>query len=133
MIFQKKNVKYVVQKFVKNCYGNLDSDICESCLSSFFPLYENNKIKKCEIICETGEGEKCLVCNWTINRCSSCNTVYKLINGKCYLNYSFKAIYSSKNANENIKLINNLPSNINEMIIDGEIVSPSTKYIFNKR
>ena len=30
--------------------------------------------------------------------------------------------------NENIKLINNLPCNIDEMIVDGETVKPSTEY-----
>ena len=59
----RKKCKICSIENCKKCYGNLDSDICESCLSSFFPLYENNKIKKCEIICETGEGEKCLVCD----------------------------------------------------------------------
>ena len=59
----RKKCKICSIENCKKCYGNLDSDICESCLSSFFSLYENNKIKKCEIICETGEGEKCLVCD----------------------------------------------------------------------
>ena len=50
------------------CYGTIDFDDCESCISPFFPVYENNKITKCEI-CETGEGEKCLICENNTNRC----------------------------------------------------------------
>ena len=69
----KKICKKCTIENCEKCYGNLDYNICENCISSYFPVYEENKIKKCEIMCETGENEKCLECDKTINRCSICN------------------------------------------------------------
>ena len=63
----------------------------------------------------------------------SCNTGYKLNNGKCYLNYSFKAIYESYKDNEKIKLINNLQYNIVEMTVNREIIEPSIEYTFKTK
>ena len=61
---------------------------------------ENEKTKH-----EGDKEENCLTYNKTTNECSSSNIRYKLIDGKCILNYSFKAIYYTKEKNENIKLI----------------------------
>ena len=46
--------------------------------------------------CEIGDDDKCLECDLKKNQCSKCNLGYKLINGKCIINYSFKATYFSK-------------------------------------
>ena len=79
--------------------------------------------------CDMGEEEKCLTCNG-IN-CASCNIGYKLIEGKCILNYSFKATYDSKKNNSYISLINeNYLQNIVEMNIDGRNVESNNSYIF---
>ena len=116
----------------KICYGSSEFETCESCLSSYFPIYENYKIKKCEI-CEIGEGEKCLECDKTKNGCSACNEGYKLNDGKCDINYSFKAIYITNKDNEEIDTINKLPSDIEQMLVGKERVEPSIKYTFEKK
>ena len=47
---------------------------------------ENNK-------CEIGEENKCMICNKYKSKCLKCNPGYKLMDGICIINYSFKAIY----------------------------------------
>ena len=73
------------------------------------------------------EDENCLIYN--LDECINCNPGYYLINKTC-IKYSFKAIYKSESDNENITLINNLPTDIIEMIVDGEIANPSKYYLF---
>ena len=62
-----------------------------------------------------------------------CNIGYKLVNGKCFIDYIIKAIYLSK-ANENIRLISDEYSlnKIRKMIIDGKIVNPTKNFTFNE-
>ena len=80
--------------------------------------------------CEIGEEEKCIVCNE--DKCGSCNIGYKLENGKCILNYSFKAIYYTPINNTNIGLIHNdYLDNIIEMKFDGINVKSTTNYTFS--
>ena len=74
-------------------------------------IKDNLKINKIfieekENICEIGEEEKCLECNSSNNECSSCNLGYKLIDGKCIANFSFKATYYCNSDNITITLIN---------------------------
>ena len=89
-------------------------------------IIENDKINnnddiKCEI-------ENCLICD--INKeCINCNQGYDLVNKKC-IKYSFKAVYKSDFDNENIKLIDTLPTDIIEMTVDGIKVEPSKNYTF---
>ena len=79
--------------------------------------------------CEIGKEEKCLTCNE--DKCGSCNLGYKLDNGKCKLNYSFKAIYYTSTNNTNISLIyNDYLGRIIEMNLDGKNIKPTTNYIF---
>jgi hypothetical protein len=55
------------------CYGTLDNNECISC-GDFDSVYDdNNKIIKCNKICETGEEDKCLTCEGDTNNCGSCN------------------------------------------------------------
>ena len=61
---------------------------------------------------------------------SNCPIGYKLNDGKCIINYSFKAIYYTDSNNEKISLFRKVPFDIIEMIIDGEIISPSLEYTF---
>ena len=107
------------------CHGNILTNICTSCKKYLTPILENEKIKYCKYTCETGEGEKCKTCDQIKNECSSCNIGYKLENGKCFINYSFKATYLTERKNENIKLINNFPYELSNMIVD-EINIPNT-------
>ena len=94
----------------KICNGTIDSNICYECNDDFNPIYEEDKIKSCQ-----------------------CNPGYKLIDGKCEINYSFKATYyfESENENEKIKLLNIDEDKILEMIVDNNIEQPSNYFIFN--
>ena len=80
------------------------------------PNLENTKIleEKALNICEIGEEEKCLECNSSKNQCLKCNLGYKLIDGKCIINYSIKATYFCNSDNKTIILINS--SYINDII-----------------
>ena len=117
----------------EKCSGTKLNNICEMCNNTFFPVYEKNNIIICEPICQTGEEDKCLTCNKTSNKCSSCNPFYNLINGICDPNYSFKAIYYTNEKSQKIQLIN--PSYLDyiiEMTIDNMTVSPQSTYIFSE-
>ena len=108
-------------KYCNKCSGTKESNICSSCISNYFPLYENYILKSCNP-CDIGEGNKCLSCDEGINKCSKCNDGYKLVNEECILNYSFKAIYFVDNPNNEINLINlNYKNKIKEILIDGDI------------
>ena len=114
------------------CSGEILSNICTSCKQYLTPIFENEKIKYCKYTCEIGLNEKCAKCDEIKNECSSCNIGYKLKEGKCILNYSFKATYLSEYKNQNIKLINNFPNSISNMIVDDiDIQSPSKNYTFS--
>ena len=80
--------------------------------------------------CQNNKRNKCLTCNSINHICQSCNKGYKLIDGKCIINYSMKIIYNSNLINQNIKLINNVPGEILEMIIDEQNVEPCINYTF---
>ena len=109
------------------CQGNMLSNICTSCKPYLTPIIEKNIIKYCIYSCETGLKEKCRACDEIKNECSSCNTGYLLQNGKCILNYSFKAKYLTEYKNQNIKILNNYHQNIIQMIIDDKIFPVPTK------
>ena len=69
--------------------------------------------------CKTGDEDKCLTCKK--NKCSSCNIGYKLEDGKCIINYSFRAEYMAEVRKQTIRLINEEYLNYtNELIIDGK-------------
>ena len=97
--------------------------------SSFIPIYEDNIIKSCEYPCYPDEKDKCLF--YSNNECLACDIWCKLINGKCILNYSFKAVYFSEKQNENIQLINkNYEKYIIAMIFNNKTISPSSSFSF---
>ena len=78
------------------CYGTLDNNECISC-GDFDSVYDdNNKIIKCNKICETGEEDKCLTCEGDTNNCGSCNIGYKLVKGKCRPDFLLK-LYMKRN------------------------------------
>ena len=79
------------------------------------------------------ENKHCMLCdNSTYHKCLVCQPNYKLVRGRCMINYSIKAVYHSDYANENVSLIYRLPSEIIEMTIDNIKVKPSTSYTFRK-
>ena len=101
------------------CSGTKESNICSSCFPNYFPFYENNILKLCNP-CNEG----CLTCEEETHKCSKCNDRYKLDNGECILNYSFKAIYYVDSLNKYVNLINSIykdKNKIKEIIIDGNI------------
>jgi hypothetical protein len=81
-------------------------------------------------ICEIGEENKCMICDKSKSKCLKCNPGYKLMDGICILNYSFKAIYYTYRNNETVKLLNNLSSNLIEMYIDENNIQPKSSYTF---
>ena len=116
------------------CSGSKEFDICTSCMESFTPIYDKKKrIKSCIKKCQTGKEEKCLTCNSKME-CSSCNPGYKLEEGKCIINYSFKAKYKTNRQKQNINLINKkYADNIVELIIDNQKVNSSYNHTFKKK
>ena len=99
------------------CSGTKESNFCSSCVLNYFPFYENDILKSCNP-CNEG----CLTCDEREHKCSKCNDGYKLENGLCILNYSFKAIYFVESLNKNVDLISsNYANKIKEIIIDGNI------------
>ena len=78
-----------------------------------------------------GKDEKCLSCNNDKkNECSSCNIGHTLLNGKCQIDYSFKAEYYLPNdENTYIELSNGgYIRYIDKIIVDGENINPSSNY-----
>ena len=73
--------KCSLDKCIK-CNGTYENNECISC-GDLENIYENGKIIECKNTCETGPGEKCLTCYEDKIACKSCNTGYKLVDGKC--------------------------------------------------
>ena len=69
------------------------------------------------------EDEKCSLCDKNKNKCIKCTSGFKLSNGNCLINYSFKAIYKSNKINDTVKLFNNLIYDIIEMIVNDTILN----------
>ena len=100
------------------------NNICSKCNEGYYLKDdENKKCEKCSV-------DNCKICDRT-NTCFSCNFGYKLLNGKCEINYSFKAIYKSDKKDEYVKLISISSSYIKEMIIDGKNHIPCDSYTFS--
>ena len=114
----------------KQCKGPLENIECIDC-GDLTPVYEKGKIIECIKLCETGIEEKCLTCNKTLNKCSSCNIGYKLVNGECKPDFFIKAVYYINvegywalfNYN-NYKSYNS----IKRLILDGQDITISEKY-----
>ena len=80
---------------------------------------------------ENGQEDNCLEYDKNKNKCISCNPGYKLIDGKCRENYSFRALYETDRNDETIELIyfkfKDLIINLN---IDGKDAIYSKNYTF---
>ena len=123
------------------CSGTTKNNICSKCKKDFIPVYEeknenNNKvIKSCVKNSDISEIEKNSSYDMKdINVGANCDIGFKLENGKCILNYSFKAIYKTHKSEETVVLIHkNYINEIIELIIDKKNVTPSYNYTFEKR
>ena len=91
----------------KECYGTKNSNLCTLCYENYVSIYSNNNIiNSCELPCETGENEKCLICDKIKNKCSKCNDGYylpeddenKKVCQKCSIE-NCKECYGTKNSN----------------------------------
>jgi hypothetical protein len=104
------------------CSGTKDSNICSSCIPNYFPFYENNILKSCNL-CEIGENDKCLSCEEGKNKCSKCNDEFILENGKCIPNFSFRALYYVDSTSETVILMNKDKNKIKRLVIDGKLIN----------
>ena len=105
------------------CEGTLASNYCLQCLPSFTPTFENSRIIQCKILCKVG----CKTCTGE-NLCSSCEVGYKLLNGDCILNYTFRATYFSETPYEKVYLIHSFENCVKALIVDGEEVQPTYNF-----
>ena len=122
----EKNDEINVSKRKKNIIIIISAVVLLICIIIIVIVVIVNKDNKCK----KGDEEKCLTCNK--KDCGSCNPGYILNNGKCEPNFSFRAIYNTDFFNETINLFNILPEQISEMIINGESVTTSNNYTFEK-
>ena len=113
------------------CKGTYSSNECIDC-GILESIYEDGKIISCKYSCQEGIEDKCLKC-LNENECESCNIGYRLVNGKCKIDYFIKAVYQTKTVGENIRLADGT-SYIDYMIIDGEqIPSSETQHQFEDK
>ena len=82
--------------------------------------YVNKIIPQFKEACKIGPEDQCKTCHETENLCTSCNLGYKLENGICKLNYSFRATYINESPYEKISIIYTFSNYIKAMIVDGE-------------
>ena len=112
------------------CEGTINSNICKLCYNDFRPVYENEQIIQCrKVLGQIGPEELCKTCHETKeNYCTGCNIGYILDNGKCILNYSFRATYFSESPYEKVYIINGFSNYITKLIVDGEEMQPTGMY-----
>ena len=117
-----------------DCKGTSDNNECINC-GGLESIYNDGKIIECKNTCETGEEEKCLTCYEDKIECKSCNIGYKLVNGKCRLDFYVKAIYQVNSPGDTIQLYNrDSKGYVSQLMIGKDIItSPKTnEYQFKK-
>ena len=96
----------------------------------FFNYLNNNNLNN-SISLEKNEKNENQKLSNTDNKCEP---GYKLENGNCVINYSFKATYKIYNKDKLIPLIHSIKSEgIKEMYVNGEKVQPSNTYLFPEK
>ena len=128
---EKRKCKKCSVENCQICEGTINSNICKLCLPNFNPIYENNQIVQCKTggKCQIGPEGFCKLCHETKeNYCIGCNAGYILDDGKCILNYSFRATYFSESPYERVQLINDFSNYIKKLNVDGEEVQPNGMY-----
>ena len=73
---------------------------------------------------------KCLTTHENSQECKTCSPGDKLQDGKCLVNYSFKAVYHTESPNEKVSFFSFPKNIINEMIINETKIEPTTSYTF---
>ena len=117
-----------------DCKGTSDNNECINC-GGLESIYNDGKIIECKNTCEIGEEEKCLTCYEDKIECKSCNIGYKLVNGKCRLDFYVKAIYQVNSPGDTIQLYNrDSKGYVSQLMIGKDIItSPKTnEYQFKK-
>ena len=113
------------------------SNNCIKCKNNYranIDIY-SGLIKSCDLLCDLGEGDKCLTCEMKKGKeslCSSCNEGYKLINGKCKkIENSFIGIYNITSTSNPTKIMSFREKHINlsdfDMYINGSKVQARSK------
>ena len=108
----------------KQCSGSALNPSCLSCENFAIPDSEIDT-KNCKI--QKGDGLFCKTADAAESKCTSCNEGYNLENGKCILNYHFRAIFKTRTKNENVKIIGKYYYIVEEMIVDGKKLEKNTK------
>jgi len=75
---------------------------------------------------------KCLTKDENSQECKICSPGDKLQDGKCLINYSFRAIYHTKSPNEKVKLFDIPTEIIQEMLINETKIEPTASFTFKE-
>jgi hypothetical protein len=121
---KNKNLFIYIQKYQKEIILSLIALIIIIISLIILFIYFESDLNICK------EDEKCSLCDENKYKCIKCVSGFKLTNGNCIINYSFKAIYKSNKVNDTVKLFNNLTYDIIEIIVNDTIVKPSINYTF---
>ena len=63
----------------EKCQGNKNNNECILCKDNYITIYDiNNKIQYCNSKCQTGNNEKCKLCDLDKNECLECNSGFYL-------------------------------------------------------
>ena len=117
----------------KICSGASSSNTCTECFDGFPASLSNGVIHSCGG-CVIGEGDKCLTCDETTYKCTSCNDGYELIDGKCVINYSIKATFITSSNNKEIEIINiGYLDYITEIKLDDSTIVKNHKITISKK
>ena len=116
----------------KKC--EINSQTCEECKINYEPIIDTSTglIINCKLQCELGEKDKCLTCEnqkGKESQCASCNSGYKLINGKCKkIENSFIGIYDVTSTSTFTRIMcvseNNIKLSDFDMYVNGKKVKP---------
>ena len=98
------------------CHGNTTINYCDSCFSTYFDKYVNNKLTCLE------PDENCGTFNLTTFECLECKDEYFPLNGKCNP-YYFNATYYTNEDNQEIKLTGLDKYYFSNIVIDNEIMN----------
>ena len=94
---------------------------------AFIVLYNlNPTLNPTKFILEKNEKEK--------KEIIRCDVGYKLVDGKCVINYSFKAEFKTQRDMEEVEFIKTVHEDaIKELIVDGRNIKPTTIFEFEKK
>ena len=94
---------------------------------AFIVLYNlNPTLNPTKFVLEKNEKEK--------KEIIRCDVGYKLVDGKCVINYSFKAEFKTQRDMEEVEFIKTVHEDaIKELIVDGRNIKPTTIFEFEKK